>query len=600
MPRRDLEPRARDRHGRGRPRRSRSRARSPSRAGSSGSAGRGTSSARRPRGGSSRSSGPTCSSARSSRRRCARARSRRPRSRATRSTCSPSRSSRSAPRRRSRSTTCTGSSAAPYPFADLTREQLENVLDMLAGRYPSDEFAELRPRIVWDRTAGRRSAAARARAGSRSRTRARSPTAASTASSRSTAAAASASSTRRWSTRRARGRRSCSAPRPGGSRRSPATACSSLRRRASPARCRSGRARASGGPTSSGARIGAASREFAALSDEQRDEATLREDVPPRRARGPEPARVPARAGARAGAPDRPDDRRRAVPRRDRRLARLRPDAVRRPRARAVVDGARGAAPRRARRSRCSRSGRTTASRSTSPTPTRRRRSPTCSSSRRSSRTSSSRRSGSTALFGARFRENAARALLIPRRRPGQRTPLWQQRLKAQSLLEVARKYGSFPIVLETYRECLQDVFDLPGAARDPPGPRDARARPRRGRDAVGLADGRIAALRLRRHVHVRGRHARGRAPRAGAVARPRAAARAARPGGAPRPARPGCARGGRGVAASRSRANADELHDLLRRVGDLRDGELDAGLRRDARARAARVPRAASATGPP
>jgi ATP-dependent helicase Lhr and Lhr-like helicase len=69
---------------------------------------------------------------------------------------------------------------------------------------------------------------------------------------------------------------------------------------------------------------------------------------------------------------------------------------------------------------------------------------------------------GQTALFGARFRENAARALLIPRRRPGQRTPLWQQRLKAQNLLQVARQYGSFPIVLETYRECLQDVFDLP------------------------------------------------------------------------------------------------------------------------------------------
>jgi ATP-dependent Lhr-like helicase len=69
---------------------------------------------------------------------------------------------------------------------------------------------------------------------------------------------------------------------------------------------------------------------------------------------------------------------------------------------------------------------------------------------------------GQTALFGARFRENAARALLIPRRRPGQRTPLWQQRLKAQGLLQVARKYASFPIVLETYRECLQDVFDLP------------------------------------------------------------------------------------------------------------------------------------------
>jgi ATP-dependent helicase Lhr and Lhr-like helicase len=67
-----------------------------------------------------------------------------------------------------------------------------------------------------------------------------------------------------------------------------------------------------------------------------------------------------------------------------------------------------------------------------------------------------------TALFGARFRENAARALLIPRRRPGQRTPLWQQRLKAQGLLQVARRYSDFPVVLETYREVMQDVFDLP------------------------------------------------------------------------------------------------------------------------------------------
>jgi ATP-dependent Lhr-like helicase len=67
-----------------------------------------------------------------------------------------------------------------------------------------------------------------------------------------------------------------------------------------------------------------------------------------------------------------------------------------------------------------------------------------------------------TALFGARFRENAARALLIPRRRPGERTPLWQQRLKAQALLQVARRYPDFPVVLETVREVLQDVFDLP------------------------------------------------------------------------------------------------------------------------------------------
>src|SRR5207247_478304 len=68
-----------------------------------------------------------------------------------------------------------------------------------------------------------------------------------------------------------------------------------------------------------------------------------------------------------------------------------------------------------------------------------------------------------SALFGARFRENAGRSLLIPRAYPGKRTPLWQQRLKSQSLLEVARRYGQFPIVLETYRECLRDVLDLPG-----------------------------------------------------------------------------------------------------------------------------------------
>jgi ATP-dependent Lhr-like helicase len=70
---------------------------------------------------------------------------------------------------------------------------------------------------------------------------------------------------------------------------------------------------------------------------------------------------------------------------------------------------------------------------------------------------------GASALFGARFRENAARSLLIPRAYPGRRTPLWQQRLKAQSLLEVARRYPQFPVVLETYRECLGDVLDVTG-----------------------------------------------------------------------------------------------------------------------------------------
>jgi ATP-dependent Lhr-like helicase len=70
---------------------------------------------------------------------------------------------------------------------------------------------------------------------------------------------------------------------------------------------------------------------------------------------------------------------------------------------------------------------------------------------------------GSSALFGSRFRENASRALLIPRAYPGRRTPLWQQRLKAQTLLEVAKRHADFPIVLETYRECLRDVLDVPG-----------------------------------------------------------------------------------------------------------------------------------------
>ena len=70
---------------------------------------------------------------------------------------------------------------------------------------------------------------------------------------------------------------------------------------------------------------------------------------------------------------------------------------------------------------------------------------------------------GGTSLFAARFRENAARALFLPRRYPGKRSPLWAQRKRAADLLAVAQRYGSFPILLETYRECLRDVFDLPG-----------------------------------------------------------------------------------------------------------------------------------------
>ena len=75
------------------------------------------------------------------------------------------------------------------------------------------------------------------------------------------------------------------------------------------------------------------------------------------------------------------------------------------------------------------------------------------------------RQLGGTSLFAARFREAAARALLLPRRRPGMRAPLWQQRQRAADLLAVASRYPSFPIVMEAYRECLSDAFDLASAA---------------------------------------------------------------------------------------------------------------------------------------
>ncbi|HEX6246451.1 MAG TPA: DEAD/DEAH box helicase, partial [Nocardioidaceae bacterium] len=77
---------------------------------------------------------------------------------------------------------------------------------------------------------------------------------------------------------------------------------------------------------------------------------------------------------------------------------------------------------------------------------------------------------GGSALFASRFRECAARALLLPRRDPGRRSPLWQQRQRSAQLLEVAVKYPSFPIVLEAVREVLQDVYDVPalvGLMRD-------------------------------------------------------------------------------------------------------------------------------------
>ena len=76
------------------------------------------------------------------------------------------------------------------------------------------------------------------------------------------------------------------------------------------------------------------------------------------------------------------------------------------------------------------------------------------------------RQLGSTALFAAKFREIAARALLLPRRRAGLRTPLWQQRKRSADLLAVAAEYPSFPMILESYRECMRDVFDMAACTR--------------------------------------------------------------------------------------------------------------------------------------
>ena len=127
---------------------------------------------------------------------------------------------------------------------------------------------------------------------------------------------------------------------------------------------------------------------------------------------------------------------------------------------------------------------------------------------------------------------------------PGTRTPLWQQRQRAADLLAVASPLRvSFPILVETYRECLADVFDLP-ALREVLGGVQRREldRPQR-RDGEGVGVRGQPAVRLRRGLHVRGRRAAGRAPGPGADPRPRPAPRAAGPGGAARAARPRRAR---------------------------------------------------------
>ena len=194
---------------------------------------------------------------------------------------------------------------------------------------------------------------------------------------------------------------------------------------------------------------------------------------------------------------------------------------------------------------------------------------------RRDRRAGRRRRCRSTALFASRFRECAARALLLPRRRPDRRTPLWQQRQRAADLLAVAAKYPSFPILLEASRECLHDVFDVPAL-------REVLGRP-----AAAARSGWSASTRRRRR----------RSPRPCCSAgSPSTCTRATRrwPSGGPRrwPSTATCCAScsaprscasciDAGVLADlelelqrlvdgRRARDADELHDLLRRLGDL------------------------------
>jgi ATP-dependent Lhr-like helicase len=347
-----------------------------------------------------------------------------------------------------------------YPFSDLSRVQLENVLDMLSGRYPSDEFAELRPRIVWDRTGG----TIRGRDGARRLA----VTNAGTIPDRGLFGVhlvdgggrvgeldeemvyeARAGQTfllgaSTWRIEEITRDRVLVSPAPG-----------------VPGAVPFWKGEGVGRPYELGEQIGRASRELAALSDEQAiARLTERHCLDDRAARNLLTFLREQEAATRAV----PSDRTVVVERfrdeiGDWRVCILTPFGARvhAPWAMAVGARLRDAVGLEAQSIWSDDGIAFHCPEADAPPPV------------------DEllvdpdelddlvvQEVGQTALFGSRFRENAGRALLIPRRRPGERTPLWQQRLKAQSLLQVARRYPAFPIVLETYRECLQDVFDLP------------------------------------------------------------------------------------------------------------------------------------------
>ncbi|MGE5691713.1 MAG: DEAD/DEAH box helicase [Pseudomonadota bacterium] len=347
-----------------------------------------------------------------------------------------------------------------YPFADLSRQQLENVLDMLAGRYPSDEFAELRPRIVWDRTGG----IVRGREG----VRRLAVTNAGTIPDRGLFGVhlvdgggrvgeldeemvyeARAGQTfllgaSTWRIEEITRDRVLVSPAPG-----------------VPGAVPFWKGEGVGRPFELGAAIGRASRELVALPDEQARARLAEEYLLDPRAAGNLITYLREQQEATRAVPS---DRTVVIERfrdeiGDWRLCILTPfgGRVHAPWAMALQSRLRDSSGLEVQAIWSDDGIALHFPDADAPPPT-----DDVLVEPEELEELVVAEVGQTALFGARFRENAARALLIPRRRPGERTPLWQQRLKAQSLLQVARKYGSFPVILETYRECLQDVFDLP------------------------------------------------------------------------------------------------------------------------------------------
>ena len=375
------------------------------------------------------------------------------------------------------------------PFAGLTRPVLEAVLDMLAGRYPGEEFAGLRPRIVWDRVTGvihGRPGAQRLAVtsggtipdrglvrGVPARRR------------RRRQAAAPGRRARRGDGVRVAGRRRVRARRlvvadrghhagPGAGRaraRAAGEAAVLARRHPGPAR-RAGQGDRGGGPRARQAARGAGHRPAARGG--------------PGRARGPEPG---AGTWPTSGRPPG------TCPTTGRWwwsgsgtssatggsccTARTGTGCTRRGRWRSPRGCGSGTAGWT-----CRRCTPTTGSSSGCPTPMSRRRPGSRCSTRMRSADIITAEVGGSAMFASRFRECAARALLLPRRQPGRRTPLWQQRQRSAQLLEIAAQYPGFPIVLETVRECLQDVFDVPALTGRAAGPGRPAGPDGRGGDA--------------------------------------------------------------------------------------------------------------------